>query len=792
LSSISAAQLFHSWEYQPHRPARAQASELARLTQHWLLDGNPTAGQVAERVTIDRLLRALPPSTRRAVGMRNPTTLSELVESIELAEVAHHCETGERAPLFPQRVVQERRPQEGTSRPVPRPAAPGPADEPMPTEDATPPSRTWLAGCVLHHELPQGAPRLEVRLNGRHALALLDSGSSVSLVKAGIMPPWKDSKSRLPITCVHGDTRQVPVRRVTLKAGPGEWQLEVGILKELPVPVLLGRDCPGFDQLLAAVTQPVSSTGGRQNCRTGRRNSRPALLASDSGRDGESPSQNSNLFFDVFQQVRGGGSFARDQRQDKRLKHCWAQVRTVEGQEHHPAPHPLPHFIVRNGLLYCVAQRRGEVKKLLVVPRTKTETVIELAHAHPMASHLRATNTTQCIRDHFHWPGLDAEVKRYCQACATCQRTSPKLPPPSPLIPLPIIEVPFERIGMDLVGPLPKSARGHEHVLVIVDYATRYPEAIPLRKATAKSIAKELFLLCTRVGIPGEILTDQGTPFMSRLMANLCRLLQVKQLRTTVYHPQTDGLVERFNQTFKQMLRRVAAEDKRDWDLMLPYVLFGIREVPQASTGFTPFELLFGRQPRGLLDIAREAWEQQQPAPLRSVVEHVREMRERIERVMPLVRKHMTKAQQSQQQLYNRVAQPREFHPGDKVMVLVPTAACKFLTTWQGPYTVIEQVGPINYRLRQPGRRREEQLYHINLLKRWVGTQEQLSAVAHTDPVVVDVGEHLSAAQKTELQHLISQFSDMFSTRPGRTNVITHDIRTPPRSHCPATALPDP
>ncbi len=414
-----------------------------------------------------------------------------------------------------------------------------------------------------------------------------------------------------------------------------------------------------------------------------------------------------------------------------------------------------------------------------MVPRTKTETVLELAHSHPMAGHLGPANTVQRIRDRFHWPGMDAEVKRFCQACPTCQVTSPRKPPPSPLIPLPIIEVPFERIGMDLVGPLPKSARGHEHILVIVDYATRYPEAIPLRKATAKAITQELFLLSSRVGIPAEILTDQGTPFMSRLMADLCRLLKVKQLRTTVYHPQTDGLVERFNQTLKQMLRRVVAEDKRDWDLMIPYVLFGIREVPQASTGFTPFELLFGRQPRGLLDVAKEAWEQQ-PAAHRSVIEHVREMRGRIDRVMPLVREHLSKAQQAQQRHYNRAAQPREFQPGDRVMVLVPTAACKFLATWQGPYTVLERIGPVTYRVRQPGRRRTEQLYHINLLKKWVGTRDQLVALACTEPVVVDTNPHLSAAQKGELQHLIGQFSDVFSPLPGQTNVIQHDIQTPP------------
>ncbi|KAL0165651.1 hypothetical protein M9458_037495, partial [Cirrhinus mrigala] len=355
------------------------------------------------------------------------------------------------------------------------------------------------------------------------------------------------------------------------------------------------------------------------------------------------------------------------------------------------------------------------------------------------------------IRDRFHWPGLDAKVKRFCQECPTCQRTSLRKPPPNPLIPLPIIDVPFERIGMDLVGLLSKSARGHEHILVIVDYATRYPEAVPLRKATAKTIAQELFLLFSRVGIPAEILTDQGTPFMSQLMADLCRLLPPADERT----------------------------DRRDWYLMLPYILFGIREVPQASTGFTPFELLFGRQPRGLLDVAMEAWEQQ-PAAHRSIVEHVKQMRDKIDRVMPLVREHLVKAQQSQQQHYNWAAQPREFQPGDQVMVLVLNAACNFLATWQGPYTVLEKIGPVTYHLRQPGRRRANQLYHIHLLKKWVWTRDQLAALVTSDPVVVDVNPRLSPAQKEELQHLIGQFSDVFSPLPGRTNVLQHDIRTPP------------
>ncbi|KAI2654662.1 Retrovirus-related Pol polyprotein [Labeo rohita] len=113
-------------------------------------------------------------------------------------------------------------------------------------------------------------------------------------------------------------------------------------------------------------------------------------------------------------------------------------------------------------------------------------------------------------------------------------------------------------------------------------------------------------------------------------------------------------------------------------------------------------------------------------------------------------------------------------------MALVPSSACKFLASWQGPYTVLEKLGPVTYRVRQPGKRQTEQLYHINLLKKWVGTRDQLAALSLTEPVVVDVNPHLSAAQKMKLQNLVSQFGVVFSSQPGQTNVVQHDIRTPP------------
>ena len=110
---------------------------------------------------------------------------------------------------------------------------------------------------------------------------------------------------------------------------------------------------------------------------------------------------------------------------------------------------------------------------------------------------------------------------------------------------------PFQRIAMDLVGPLPRSRSGNKYILVICDYATRYPEAIPLRSIDAEHIAEELIKVFSRVGVPREILTDQGSNFTSQLLAEVYRLLHIQPIKTSPYHPQTDGLVERFNQTLK-------------------------------------------------------------------------------------------------------------------------------------------------------------------------------------------------------------------------------------------------
>lgn len=263
-------------------------------------------------------------------------------------------------------------------------------------------------------------------------------------------------------------------------------------------------------------------------------------------------------------------------------------------------------FLQKDDVLYRL---QGSVLQL-VVPRVVQEVVLSLGHSIPWAGHLGKHKTMARIRKYFHWPGwLRADVALYCKSCPQSQKSSMKTPSRAPLQPLPLISTPFERIGMDIVGPLERSKAGNRYMLVLTDYATKYPEVFPLRCIKAKNIAVCLVQFFSRVCFPLEILTDRGTNFMSSLLKQVYQLLGIKSLRTTPYHPQTDGLAERFNHTLKQMLRRFVNDTGTDWDQWLPYLLFAYREVLQASSGFSPFELLYGHEVRGPLCLLRETWE---------------------------------------------------------------------------------------------------------------------------------------------------------------------------------------
>uniref|UniRef100_A0A8C5R7L0 Gypsy retrotransposon integrase-like protein 1 n=1 Tax=Leptobrachium leishanense TaxID=445787 RepID=A0A8C5R7L0_9ANUR len=631
--------------------------------------------------------------------------------------------------------------------------------------------------------------RVPVLLNGLQAVALADSGSAITLVSGKLVGRANLQKDKtVGVLCVHGSTVRYPTALVAVSVGARVRSVPAVVVPNLPYSLVLGRDFPDFQTILQGLSvgtatadldegtnditevfpfhdtsfcqkppKPRKTRRERREAKHGFTRARAEALVNTPAKRSQKGVATqvtetelgvpvTHTSEEVNEAPNSGGStsdgndsgggvsgntvFGNDQASDPLLQTARSRVIEVNGVPVEGAIKSYPYFILKSDLLYRVIMEGGQEIEQLVVPSSQTRKVLDFAHSHVLGGHLGVEKTQERVLRRFFWPGVYEAVKRYCASCPECQLASPKPHLRAPLIPLPVIDVPFERIAMDIVGPLEKSARGHQYILVILDYATRYPEAVPLRKANARNIARELVQVFARVGIPKEILTDQGTPFVSRLMKELCHLLKIQALKTSVYHPQTDGLVERFNRTLKGMLRKVVNREGKDWDMLLPYLLFAIREIPQSSTRFSPFELLYGRHPRGLLDILRETWEGQGVTGT-NPIQYVVGIRERMARVIPLVRQHMERAQETQSHIYNQKATARRFSQGDRVMILVPTAESKLLAHWQGPYEVLEQTGPVNYRIRQPDRRKKEQIYHVNLLKPWQDREACVSQTGH-------------------------------------------------------------
>ena len=187
-----------------------------------------------------------------------------------------------------------------------------------------------------------------------------------------------------------------------------------------------------------------------------------------------------------------------------------------------------------------------------------------------------------------------------------------------------------------------------------------------------------------------EILSNRGLQFTADMMKEVCRLVSIKQLHTTPYNPRCNGLCERVNGVLKNMLKKMCQERPKDWDRYLFAVLFAYREVPQASTGFSPFELLYGRTIRGPMQVLKELWTQSETPEVRNTYQYVFDLRNKLEETCRLARENLQSAQGEFKHHYDKKTKDRTFDVGQKVVVLLPTDKNKLLLQWKGPFEVVE------------------------------------------------------------------------------------------------------
>ncbi|GFU04069.1 transposon Tf2-8 polyprotein [Trichonephila clavipes] len=223
---------------------------------------------------------------------------------------------------------------------------------------------------------------------------------------------------------------------------------------------------------------------------------------------------------------------------------------------------------------------------LPVIPKHLRADILRHFHDAPTAGHLGFAKIYDRIRKRFYWPGMYRNVVRYVMHCRECQRRkSVPQRPPGRLVPIPPAIAPFHRIGIDLLGRFPKSAHGNKWIIVCTDYSTRYAITKALPTAEVAEIAKFLLEeIVLRHGAPRVIITDRGAVFRSRLVSSLVDLCNIDHRFTTAYHPQTNGLTERFNKTLADMLSMYVDVEQKNWDEILPFVTFAYNTAKQETT----------------------------------------------------------------------------------------------------------------------------------------------------------------------------------------------------------------
>ncbi|GFW34934.1 retrovirus-related Pol polyprotein from transposon 297 [Trichonephila clavipes] len=338
----------------------------------------------------------------------------------------------------------------------------------------------------------------------------------------------------------------------------------------------------------------------------------------------------------------------------------------------------------------------------LVLPRSRIPEVLKELHGSPTGGHFGVMKTLHRVRERFFWGKVRADVEQWCKSCDACSaRKGPKIRSRGKLHRY-NVGAPFERIAFDILGPLPRTASGNKYLLVVMDYFTKWPEVYPIPDQEAPTVAEAVVQhWISRYGVPLQLHSDQGRNFVSAVLKGVCELLGIDKTKTTPLHPQSDGMVERFNRTILNNLSLMVSKNQQDWDQKVPLFLLAYRSAVHETTGYSPSQMLFGRNLRLPCDLLFG----RPPDTPSSPEEYVQNLQARFEDVHHLARERINLRTEKMKTRYDTKATGHQFKEGDKVWFYNPTRrkglSPKLQSHWDGPYTILKIINDVVIRIRK-------------------------------------------------------------------------------------------
>lgn len=339
-----------------------------------------------------------------------------------------------------------------------------------------------------------------------------------------------------------------------------------------------------------------------------------------------------------------------------------------------------------------------------VVPKDLRKSIISAAHDPSTSGHMGVFKTYCRITERYYWPKCRYDVAKYVKGCVTCAAHKTDLKGPKGLMSVqPRAHSPWEIISTDLMGPLPRSSRGHQYILVVTDLFSKFAVVFPLRSASAsmitKKIEEEVFLM---FGTPRLILCDNGQQYRSREFQKLMDQYGVKIRYNPYYHPQSNP-TERFNKTIKTMLAMYVSDNHRTWDVNLAKVACATRTAKHESTNHTPYFINFGRNMTlhggdhaRKMAIENNESDEQGKDRQEGFRKLFKEVRKRLDIAAKKSEKTYNLRRRNEQFQVNQLVWKKNFVKSDAANYFTKKLAPKFV----GPFYINKRLSPWTYELR--------------------------------------------------------------------------------------------
>ncbi|PNF37360.1 hypothetical protein B7P43_G17830 [Cryptotermes secundus] len=298
----------------------------------------------------------------------------------------------------------------------------------------------------------------------------------------------------------------------------------------------------------------------------------------------------------------------------------------------------------------------------------------------PIGDHQGIQRTIKRIKLYLSWPGIEQDVTKYIKECKTCQVN--KETHPTDKLPLNVTDTkvtPWDKVYLDIVGPLPITENGMKYILTCQDNLSKYFIAMPLQNQTAEEVTKAFVRnIILLYGIPTEIVTDQGSNFMSDIFKRVCKLFKIDKICTTAYHPESNGALERTHKTLTNYLRCFCDTKLNNWDEWLPFACFAYNTTPHSVTKFTPYEVLFGR----IANIPGKLQRKTEPYNFEDIV---MDIKQKMQSCQQMAREKLIKFKESQREKVS--FSNHEFQVNDLVLLKVENRQ-KLDPLWRGPFEI--------------------------------------------------------------------------------------------------------